>query len=140
MGRSVASAARTVHRDGPYPTRETYAGSPPSTHWPLLRNASSAGDLAIAIDVKQTCRRDTQKQAIDSYLMLQPELEKLPELAGSLASELFESIDKKFPHWVYSGALRQEIVVSTNHLRRCRPGQALERSDIYIRITELRDR
>ncbi len=60
MGRSVASAARTVHRDGPYPTREAYAGPPPSAHWPLLRNASSADDLAIAIVVKQTCRRDTK--------------------------------------------------------------------------------
>lgn len=31
-GKGVANAARTVHRDGPYPARGTCTGLPPSTH------------------------------------------------------------------------------------------------------------
>jgi len=82
---------------------------------------------------------ELRQQAIDSYLMLQPDLEALPELAGDLARELFQAIDTNFPHWVYSGARRDEIVVLTNELRTFRAGQALTRRDINLRIAELRE-
>jgi len=81
---------------------------------------------------------ELRHQAIDSYLMLQPELEALPELANNLASELFEAIDTKFPHWVHSQAERLEFVVFTNELRASRPGQALTRKDVEIRARQLR--
>ena len=81
---------------------------------------------------------ELQHRAIDGYLLRQPDLEALPELAGDLASELFHAIDTIFPHGVQSGYRRNKIVVLTNELRASRPGQALTRSDINLRIAELR--
>ena len=81
---------------------------------------------------------ELQHQAIDSYLIQQPKLEALPELAGDLASELFHAVDTIFPHGVQSGYRRNKIVVLTNELRASRPGQALTRRDINLKIAEPR--
>lgn len=81
---------------------------------------------------------DLRQHAIDSYLMLQPGLEALPELTGDLASELFHAIDTNFPHFVYSGYRRDKIVVLTNELRASRTGEGLTRNDIDLKIAELR--
>jgi hypothetical protein len=81
---------------------------------------------------------ELQHRAIDDYLMQQPNLEALPELAGDLAIDLFHAIDTVFPHWVQSGYRRNKIVVLTNELRASRTGEALTRNDIDLRIAELR--
>jgi len=81
---------------------------------------------------------EQQQCSLDRYLMLQPELEALPELAGDLASELFHAIDTNFPHCVNTAFRRYKIAVLTNDLRVSGTSQALTRSDINLRIAELR--
>lgn len=81
---------------------------------------------------------EQQQRSLDRYLMLQPKLEALPELAGDLASDLFHAIDTNFPHCVTADLRRYKIIVLTNELRASGTGQALTRSDIKLRIAELR--
>jgi len=79
---------------------------------------------------------ELRQDAIDTYLKLQPQLEASPELAGNLAAELFDAIDKNFPHWVYSGHRRIKVVVLTNELRVSRGCRALVPEDIDSTIRD----
>ena len=82
---------------------------------------------------------EMRQQAIDRYLMLQPRLERLPELAGSLADELFYAVDTNFPHTLHSGFRRTKIVVLTTSLRASKGGEPLTQRDIDLKIAQLQE-
>lgn len=59
-----------------------------------------------------------RRNAIETYLEMQPELALVPELAP-VADKLFDAIDVAFKHWTFVGNYeRLEVAIPSNRLRR----------------------
>lgn len=73
--------------------------------------------VLLMVKAELTAAPELRRLARESYLELQPYLEKLPELR-SVAKDLFQAIDLVCKHWVYlNPAERREMVVFTQDLR-----------------------